>query len=67
MNKLLAKLTLWWYKYCPKHFIDRVYGCSYCRAERRKAQHAKDNAARETRYNRIQKAIAVLGGNVTNV
>ena len=62
MNKLLAKITLLWNGYCPKHFEAKdsflSSECWICKRDRKNRY--------EARYNRIQKAIAALGGNVIN-
>ena len=68
MNKLLAKLTLLWYDYCPKHLIKKgVFGCVECRNEWRKEYSKKLDAQVLAKRKKISKALAALGGNVTNV
>ena len=71
MNKLLAKLTLWSYGYCLNHFEmkDSLLSteCWVCKRERRKREREAEQSLFEKQRARKDRAIATLGGNVTNV
>jgi hypothetical protein len=71
MNKLLAKITLWWNGYCLKCFEAKdsflSSECWVCKRDRKNRERERERDRYEERYNRIQKAISALKGDVTNV